>query len=275
MQSSVNCSSGKISWLLASFGSRSTRISLTPSTGEMYWTYSVMSAATSRVVDVVHERQRRGRVRGADGDHHVVGPQHAALVRHPPLDVRVVGLELDRVAGPADRRDDVAAGQVVGVVVAGEVADLTRGRRLLDLRRSRRASPRRWRDSGSTPSAFITSGTVSRISLSNVDLALVLGVEEVVDRGHVGCQVLADDDPGHPALPRHRVVALRVEGRALQARDQVLLDVRDRLLVEVLDVAEVVHLLRHPVGRNDDRATARLALGELRPAACRRTRCCR
>src|ERR671910_867654 len=61
-----------------------------------------------RLVDVVHPLVGGGGIRRPDRDHHVVRPQIAALVRHHELDVGVVGLELDRVSGPADHRGRVS-----------------------------------------------------------------------------------------------------------------------------------------------------------------------
>ena len=45
---------------------------------------------------------------------------------------------------------------------------------------------------------------------------------------------------------------------------EVLLHIGDGRLVEVLEVAEVVHLVRHPVGDDEDRPATGLALGEQR-----------
>ena len=79
------------------------------------------------LVDELHPAERGGRVRRPDRDHHVVRPEHAALGRHPPFGVLVLD---DRgVARPADRGDDVAGGQVLGVVVAGEARGSARSRR--------------------------------------------------------------------------------------------------------------------------------------------------
>ena len=118
---------------------RFSRISWTPLTGVTYWTYSVMSAATSGSYDEVDELERRRRVRGADRDHRLVEEQVAALGGPAPLGVRVA--DQGAVAGPADRRDDVAAGQVLRVLVAGEAADLTGVDAPRGACRSPRASP--------------------------------------------------------------------------------------------------------------------------------------
>src|SRR6478735_7030462 len=59
------------------------------------------------------------------GDHHVVAPERQALLGRDELDVRVVELELDHVTGPGLAGEDVPGREVLGVVVAGERADLT------------------------------------------------------------------------------------------------------------------------------------------------------
>ena len=59
---------------------------------------------------VVHERVGGLRVRGGDRDLHARRPEHAALLRHDELDVRVVLLKLDRVARPAEGNPGVALG---------------------------------------------------------------------------------------------------------------------------------------------------------------------
>ena len=58
------------------------------------------------------------------GHQHVVAPQRQALLGHHELDVGVVELGLDHVAGPCLAGHDVARGQVLDVVVAGEGAHL-------------------------------------------------------------------------------------------------------------------------------------------------------
>ncbi len=107
-------------------------------------------------------------------------------------------------------------------------------------------------------------GTVSRSSREHVDLALVLRVEEVADRVHVRRELGVDDQARHPALPRHGELPIRVGGGMAEGRDQVLLDVRQLRVVELLDVAGVVHLLREPVAHRDQVAASRLAIRELR-----------
>ena len=81
-----------------------------------------------RVVVVVHQRLGVGLVVGLVRHQHVVRPEHQALFGHDELDVRVVGLQRDDVAGPRLAGGDVAGVQVLHVVVAGEPADLP-GRR--------------------------------------------------------------------------------------------------------------------------------------------------
>jgi hypothetical protein len=58
--------------------------------------------------------------------------------------------------------------------------------------------------------------------------------------------------------------AFGVEFRMLEVGEQVLEDSRQVLVVDFLQVAEVVHLLRHVVGDDEDVAPARLALFEQR-----------
>ncbi len=92
------------------------------------------------------------------------------------------------------------------------------------------------------------------------DLALVVRIEEVVDRLRLALDlVLAVDDPGEARLPRHRVLALGVEGRRLEPVDQVLARVGQLGLVELLHVAQADHARGHPVGDHVDVAPARVA----------------
>ena len=98
----------------------------------------------------------------------------------------------------------------------------------------------------------------------HLDLALVLRVEQVADRVDVRGQLRVDDQARHPALPRDGVLPARVEADVLEVVANVRLDVRDAGRVQVLDVAQVMHLLGHPVGHHDDAPPARLALGEQR-----------
>ena len=77
-----------------------------------------------------------------------------------------------------------------------------------------------------------------------------------------GRELRVDDQPRHPALPRDRVAAIGVEAGVLQVVPEVRVDVRDPGLVQILDVAELVHLLGHPVGHHDDAAASRLSLGQ-------------
>ena len=64
------------------------------------------------LVDEVHHRLGRVDVLGLGRDHHVVGEEHRALVGVDELQVRVVALQLDDVAGVGERDPDVALGQV-------------------------------------------------------------------------------------------------------------------------------------------------------------------
>ena len=117
----------------------------------------------------------------------------------------------------------------------------------------------------STPSALITSGTVSRISSSTVTRPLYFGSKRsLTDVDVVGLGGV-DPDPGHPALPRDRELVVGVVGAlGLELRRQVLQRGGDVVGVDLLEVAEVVHPPRHPVGDDDDVAAARFALVEQR-----------
>ena len=114
------------------------------------------------------------------------------------------------------------------------------------------------------PSAFITSGTASRSSVTISTLPLYLRVEEVVDRGDVGRLCLFTIRPVIPPCQGIEkswfgsVSAGFTSGFRCEKRR------RERLLVELLDVAEVVHLLRQPVAGDHQRTAARLAVGEQR-----------
>ena len=55
----------------------------------------------------------------------MVPPDHAPLRGHPPLELRVVGLQLNGVGSPAHDRDRVARGQVARIVGASGAANLS------------------------------------------------------------------------------------------------------------------------------------------------------
>ena len=118
--------------------------------------------------------------------------------------------------------------------------------------------------STSTPSHFITSGTVSRSSFSMSTLPLYLGSKRSQIELIVRRLFFVDDDPGHPRLPRRGEVAARVVGGAAQVVDQVFLEVRDRRRFEFLQVAEFVHFVRHPVGDDEEAAAARFTVRQQR-----------
>ena len=86
-----------------------------------------------RVVVEVDERLGLLLVRRALRDHHVVRPEHAALLGDRELEGLLVEGELDDVARPGHRHDDVARGEVGQVVVALDRADQLGVDRLLDL----------------------------------------------------------------------------------------------------------------------------------------------
>ncbi len=220
-----------------------------------------------RVVDVVDPGLRRGWVGGPDRDHHVVRPEDAAFFRHPPFDVRVVRLQLHRVAGPADRGDHVAVGQVGRVVVAGEAPDLPRFGGALDF--FDRFQPVRFGGVFDVD-AFALHHQRHGVAkfVQHVDLALVFGVEQVADRVDVGRLLFVHDHAGHPRLPWSGELSPGVVGGAAQVVGEVFLEVRNRRRFEFLQIAEFVHFLRHPVGHDEEAAPA--------PVACRaRSGCCR
>ena len=106
--SACTARTGKISWFFAAGGSVFWKISLTPFHRRDRAGPGVDLRLVLGLVGVVDPLVRGGRVGCADRDDPVVPPLHAALGRHDPADVRVVGLELDRVGGPADDDGGVA-----------------------------------------------------------------------------------------------------------------------------------------------------------------------
>src|SRR6478609_1014256 len=79
-----------------------------------------------RLVVVVDPLLGVGLVGREVGDHHVVAPERQPLLRRDELDVRVVELGLDDVAGPRLAGQDVAGREVLDVLVARERSDLAR-----------------------------------------------------------------------------------------------------------------------------------------------------
>ena len=180
----------------------------------------------------------------------------------PELGVRVA--DQADVAGPADRSDHVVAGQVLDVVVAGEPPELTGVGGLLPSLSIARASPP-WSprpDRRRRPSSSAARCRASRSS--TVTLPLYLGSNRSLTESMSGASFVLTIRPGHAALPGNREVALGVERSGCETAAQVVLDVRHVVEVDLLQVAEVVHLLRHPVGDHEDVAPAGLALVEQR-----------
>ncbi len=156
------------------------------------------------------------------------------------------------VARPGDGDRDVAGGEVLGVVVAGELADLAALAGLLDLGRGGLARRRRWPSRDPCPSPSITSPSVSRISVSIVTWPLNFGIEDVVDAGQLAAGLLrVVADTGHAREPRHAVLPARIEAHVLHVVHQVGL-VGELGVVERRDVAELDQAARHPVGQDDD-----------------------
>jgi hypothetical protein len=73
-----------------------------------------------------------------------------------------------------------------------------------------------------------------------------------------------DPDPGEATLPRDRELPPRVRFRLLELRRDVLEHGLQVGVVEPLEVTEVEHLLRQPVGDDEEAATARVPVGEQR-----------
>src|SRR5215207_267012 len=213
-----------------------------------------------RPVNEVNELLGREGLRGAHGNLHVVRPEVPARLRNHELDVRVVGLELNGVAGPADDDPGVALRDVLRVLVAREASNLSRVGALADLvdrlhelvdARLLRVVAQRGRHH---------ADGVAHLG-EHRHLALVVRVEQVVHRPGLALHlVLAVDDPRDARLPGHRILTLGVERGRLEPLDQVLVRVRHGGLVELLDVAEADHARRHPVGDHVDVAAAGVPL---------------
>ena len=192
---SRKASSGKISGFSASAGSR-----LREDLLDAVHRADVVHVRLDRrldlgLVDEVDELLGRVRVRRADRDLHVVGPQHAAALRQHELDVRVVGLELHRVAGPAEDHPGVALGEVLDVLVAGEAADLPGVDALLELVDGlQELVEAGLLGVGALPGSH-EADRVAHLG-EHRDLALVGRVEQVVDGLRLPLDlVLAVDDP--------------------------------------------------------------------------------
>ena len=192
-------------------------------------------------------------------DHHVVGPEHAALVRHHELEVRVVGQQLHHVARPHHRGREVAVGQMVRVVVAVEGADLL----VVDVGLDRvvgllcvGGGALGWVD------PQVQHHQAERVAHlgQQADLALELGIPEVADGGQVTAgQLAVVADAGETGLPGHEELVVGVDRAAVVGGQQVRLDVGQDVPLERLDVAELHPLAGHPVGQRDHVAADVLA----------------
>src|SRR6188472_498727 len=206
------------------------------------------------VVDEVHVR-RRGGARALERDEHVVRPDHRALLRDRPLELRVRGEQLHDVARPGHGRGEVALGEWLRVVVAGEPPDLAVVDRLLDA--ADRLVERLVRDDRRVVAA-VEHHEPHRVGHlgQHRDLALELRVlEELLDRRHRPRDVLVPRDAGHTRLPRKAVRPVGVERRALLRVDEVR-DVRDLVLVEWLDPLLAHEELRVPRAVREDEDVA-------------------
>ena len=146
---------------------------------------------------------------------------------------------------------DVAGREVLGVVVAGELADLAALPGLLDLGgRGLRVGHRGIRWILAQAEHHQADG-VPHLG-QHGDLTLELRVEDVVDAGQLTPGLLrVVADAGHAREPRHAVLATRIEAHVLHVVDQVRL-VRELGVVERGDVAELDQAAGHPVGEHDD-----------------------
>ena len=116
---------------------------------------------------------------------------------------------------------------------------------------------------GSMPSALSTSGTVSRSSSSSVTLPLYLGSKRSLIEVMSGARSRAHDEAGHAAGPGIEKLRPGSNSGSCRLGEEVLVDVRDRLVVDLLEVAEVVVAAGHPVGGDDDVAAAGVAVLEV------------
>jgi hypothetical protein len=216
-----------------------------------------------RVVEEVHEG--RGRIDVATGrDHHRVHRRHPAGVRDREFEVRVVGLEDDDVARPGDRGPDVALGERAGVVVARELADLVVVDRLLNLRN--RLVVGRGIDLARRIHAHLEEEEADRVlhRVEHRDLPLERGVEQLLDGRELASHLLGVvAEAGDVGLPGQAVVAVGIPDRV---RERVLeVDhVRDRALVELLEIAKVQEPRSKPRRGHDDVAVDRLSPRERR-----------
>ncbi len=188
---------------------------------------------------------------------HVVGVEHRAFLGREPDEVGIVGGEALDVARPGDRHRDVAGGEVSGVVVAGEGADLAALARLLDLRAGGGGiCEGRLRGIGAE-TEHDQAESVAHLG-QHGDLALEFGIEEIFDAGELASgllRVVADAD--HARHPRHAVLPARIEAHVAQRVEEVGL-VGEAGVVERRAIAERDHPGDHPVGEDHDVAVDRL-----------------
>ena len=91
-------------------------------------------------------------------------------------------------------------------------------------------------------------------------LPLYLGSKRSQIEWMSGARSLLTMIPVIPRLPGRGELRPGSYAGGAQVGDEVLLEVRDRRRFEFLQVAEFVHLLRHPVGDDEEAAAARFAL---------------
>src|SRR5919204_4955986 len=210
---------------------------------------------------VVHEvHVRRGRRHApSERNEHVVRPDDPAVGGYHPVELRLA--EIGDIAGPRHRCREVPFGQNRPVVVAVELADLARAHSLLEPREGA-IEGRVSHLGGIVP--VLEHDQPERVAhrVPDTDPALQLRIlEELLDGGDRVGDALVPGDAVHAGRPRERVVAVRVEGRVLLRRDEVL-DVRDQAFVELLRplVVDVLGEEAVVVGRDDDVASDSLAL---------------
>ena len=214
-----------------------------------------------RLVVPVHQHHRVHRVLRVLGDHHVVGPQRAALVRDDELQVRPrAQVLLEDVPGPGHRDPGVPAGQLVDVGLPVVAADQARVA-LLGQRLRRRLPVRRG-------GCLRVDAQLEQAEVAQVldvghhpDPALVGRVPQLLEAGHRGLDELrVPRDAGGAGRPRDAVGVPRVERAVLELGRRVLVEVRQQALVQRDQLAAGEQLGEpEPVGDHHQVVADRLA----------------
>src|SRR5215217_6954088 len=215
-----------------------------------------------RLVEVIHHRLGRVRMLDLGGHEHVVVERDVALLEVREAQVGVVALQLDEVAGVGESDRDVALGEIGGVVVAGEAAELAGLVGLVDLRDGAQELVDRGLGAVDALAQQDRAGRVVGLG-QHRHAALVLRVEEVLDRLQLAPGLLdVVAHPGGARLIRERELAVGVVVDRRQVADDVL-RVRDVLLVDRLRVTVADPAGGHVVGEHDEVTADRLAVLEL------------